>query len=140
MQKIRYNYSVTGNFFMLAKQMRLIHLIKSNNELLFWGFALIALYFLDPTNSHWSLCPLNNLNIGFCPGCGLGHSIHYALHLNLTQSISAHPLGIAAIIIISHRIYRLFILNTRNWMTLMKKPLDFSKAARSRNSLTAGLR
>lgn len=81
--------------------------IWKNLELCFWVSAIIFLFFLEPSAGHFTLCPINNLGFSFCPGCGLGHSIHYALRLNFSESFSHHPLGIIAIIIIFSRIIKL---------------------------------
>jgi hypothetical protein len=59
------------------------------------------------TDPHYSFCCLKFLGIHFCPGCGIGHSISYLLHGNISSSLSAHPLGIFAVIIILSRIYKL---------------------------------
>lgn len=69
-----------------------------------WSIALIALYFMEPGGSHFSLCPLHNVGISFCPGCGLGHSLHYLMHFQLKASFVAHPLGWFAFIVLIHRI------------------------------------
>ncbi|MCD8741466.1 DUF2752 domain-containing protein [Mucilaginibacter roseus] len=42
--------------------------------------------------------------IGWCPGCGLGHSISWLFRGNLNNSFQAHWLGIPALAIISWRI------------------------------------
>jgi len=81
--------------------------IWKNLELSFWISAFILLFFLEPTAEHFTLCPISNLGFSFCPGCGLGHSIHYALWFNFSESFSHHPLGIIAVIIIFSRIIRL---------------------------------
>lgn len=84
-------------------------------ELAFWIFAMIALAFMSPTNDHSTLCPLSNLGIGFCPGCGLGHSISWLFHGNIKESFNAHPIGWIAVIIVSYRTYTLLRnLFTRN--------------------------
>lgn len=63
---------------------------------LLWGGALVALYFLDPTRVGPSLCLFKALGLPGCPGCGLGHAVHYALHGAWTQSFRAHWLGLPA--------------------------------------------
>ncbi|MGJ7031838.1 DUF2752 domain-containing protein [Niabella hirudinis] len=60
-----------------------------------WTGALILLFFMN-TNSSFSLCPFKALGISWCPGCGIGHSIHYTLHLNFGAAWKEHPLGIPA--------------------------------------------
>ena len=76
-------------------------------ELLFWIAALIALFFLPENQTTASLCPASLLGLGRCPGCGIGHAIHYALHLQLSASFQQHPLGIFTVIIIFIRIKQL---------------------------------
>jgi hypothetical protein len=82
-----------------------------NLEAFIWLIALISLAFHDPTAAHYSLCPLKNLGIGFCPGCGLGHAISHFFHGELLLSLEAHPLGIIAVILLSYRIISIFRKN-----------------------------
>lgn len=81
--------------------------IHSHFELLFWIGALIGLYFLTENKTAVSLCPFSLLGLGHCPGCGIGHAIHYALYLQLSVSFHHHPLGIFAVMIIFIRIKQL---------------------------------
>jgi hypothetical protein len=75
-------------------------------ELVFWIAGLISLAIMDPSGeSHFTLCPLKLLGITWCPGCGLGHSISFLFHGDLSNSFHAHWLGIPALIVIVHRIY-----------------------------------
>jgi hypothetical protein len=77
-------------------------------ELTFWITSLTLLAVMSPGNdAHFSFCVFKMLGIDFCPGCGLGHSISYLFHGNLQASLSSHPLGIFALIIILSRIYKL---------------------------------
>ena len=76
-------------------------------ELLFWITALVLLFFMQVNPSAPTLCIFRWLNIGHCPGCGIGHAIHYALHLQPAISFQQHPLGIAAVLIILNRIKQL---------------------------------
>ncbi len=76
-------------------------------ELTVWITALTLLALMSPENSHYSLCPLNFTGITFCPGCGLGHSISWLFHGNLTASFNSHPLGIFAVLILISRIVTL---------------------------------
>jgi hypothetical protein len=70
--------------------------------------ALILLAFMDPQSAtHYSFCFFKFIGIAFCPGCGIGHSISYLFHGNLSESFSAHPLGPFALAIILFRIFRL---------------------------------
>lgn len=82
--------------------------IRANFELLFWIVALTALFFLSENKSDSSLCVFSLLGFGHCPGCGIGHAIHYALRLDITASFQHHPMGIFAVIVIFIRIKQLF--------------------------------
>jgi len=85
----------------------ILNFLWINLELIFWIAALVILYVIEATQVHFTLCPISNLGFDFCPGCGLGHSIHYALRLNFQDSYMSHPLGIFAILIIIYRIFKL---------------------------------
>jgi hypothetical protein len=96
----------------LPKVMRLskvINFIFENLELWFWFAGIVFLFFWSPAASHFTLCPISNLGLDFCPGCGLGHAIHYAMWLDFKASFNWHPLGIPALLIILHRIITLTI-------------------------------
>ena len=77
-----------------------------NIEALIWILGLIYLYFVN-TDSHYSFCIFKNLGIDFCPGCGLGRSIHYIMHFQIMKSLDTHPLGLFALIILLNRIFTL---------------------------------
>ena len=81
--------------------------IRQHLELLFWIAAISLLYFLDTGNPGESVCIFRLVGFDSCPGCGLGHSIHHALHLQLATSVHEHLMGIPAICIIFSRIYQL---------------------------------
>ena len=51
------------------------------------------------------------LGLHICPGCGLGHSVSYLFHGNIQASLSSHPLGIFAVIVILGRIFNLIQLH-----------------------------
>lgn len=83
-------------------------------ELIFWISALILLALAQPGGAHFTLCPLANLGIEWCPGCGLGRSITYLFHGNFKQSWHLHWLAIPALGILAYRIFQLsrqFILS-----------------------------
>ncbi|MDQ2719540.1 MAG: DUF2752 domain-containing protein [Bacteroidota bacterium] len=83
-------------------------LFKKHFELTFWIMSLVLLAFMNPgADPHYSFCFFKLIGIQFCPGCGLGHSISFLFHGNIHSSLSAHPLGIFALIIILCRIYKL---------------------------------
>jgi hypothetical protein len=82
------------------------------SELIFWIVSIILLAIMEPgTDPHFSFCMFKLLGINFCPGCGLGHSISYLFQGNMRASLSSHPLGIFAVIIILLRIYKLLQLH-----------------------------
>lgn len=87
--------------------MSVLKWFRRNFELLCWITALVALYFLSENTTDTSLCFFSLLGIGHCPGCGIGHAIHYALHLQIAASFRHHPLGIFAVIVIFIRIKQL---------------------------------
>lgn len=77
----------------------------------FWMAAILALALHSPLDQgHTSLCLAKNLDIGFCPGCGLGTSISWLFRGNLSQSFTSHPLGIPTVVILVHRIWIIFKL------------------------------
>ncbi|MDH5598454.1 MAG: DUF2752 domain-containing protein [Cyclobacteriaceae bacterium] len=87
-------------------------IISKNKELSFWSISLIALWIsYYQGSSHFTLCPLANIGLEICPGCGVGRSIGLLLHGEVRQSFFYHPLGIPALFILIYRIYRLFKLN-----------------------------
>jgi hypothetical protein len=76
-------------------------------EALIWLSGLLVLAFPDTSSNHFSLCPLNNAGLDFCPGCGLGKSINLLFRGELSKSFDSHPLGIFAVIVLSFRIVNL---------------------------------
>lgn len=90
----------------------MLYLRLINLELLFWLCGLIYLAAIDPTgSSHLSLCPIRNLGLDFCPGCGLGQAISYFIHGYLKDSVQCHPLGIPSLAVIAWRIVQLVKLS-----------------------------
>jgi hypothetical protein len=78
-------------------------------ELIFWVAALILLGMSDPAAAtHFTLRPSKLMGINWCPGCGMGHSIAFLLHGDISNFFRAHWLGIPALVVICHRIYVLF--------------------------------
>ena len=80
----------------------MLKFLKKYSEVIIWNGALIALGLMN-ADSTTSFCILKNLGISWCPGCGLGHAIHYALHFEFAKSIQAHILGIPAALIIFYQ-------------------------------------
>ena len=78
------------------------------SEIFIWSSALIYLaIFNHPDHNHFTICPIKNLGIDFCLGCGLGNSISYLFHGDFISSFNAHPFGIPALIILVSRIISL---------------------------------
>ena len=77
-------------------------------ELILWVSALILLGTARPAlhheEKHFTFCPLANMGLSWCPGCGLGRSVTHFLHGNVLESIRFHWLGIPAVLIIGYRI------------------------------------
>ena len=92
------------NYFLVIRNQ-----LQKNFELIVWISALVLLFFMKTDTSAQSLCLFKWLNTTYCPGCGLGHSIHAALHLQLMASLKLHPMGIAAVLIILNRIKQLIL-------------------------------
>ncbi|HRN47886.1 MAG TPA: DUF2752 domain-containing protein [Niabella sp.] len=78
-------------------------IIKQYTEPLIWIGALVLLFFMNVENSGTSLCILKAFGFNWCPGCGLGHSIHHALHLDFKQSLQEHWLGIPATLVLFYQ-------------------------------------
>ena len=81
-------------------------LLQTHFELFVWIIAIIVLYNL-PENAGPSLCLFKAVGFNHCPGCGIGHSIHDALHCQFSASWNHHPMGILAVLIIFMRIIQL---------------------------------
>lgn len=82
--------------------------------MLFWIAGLLVLFVMNPLEQHFTLCPLNNLGFDYCPGCGVGRSIHFAMRFDFTASFAAHPVGILALVVIVYRIIKLIINPLKN--------------------------
>lgn len=95
---------------MIGYTTRMLKWGRQHLELLFLMAALTLLFFLPVEKKETSLCLFSLLGMGQCPGCGLGHSIYYALHLNLAASFQHHPIGIFAVLVIFSRIKQLIHL------------------------------
>jgi hypothetical protein len=87
--------------------------IDAGPEPWIWTAALIWLGCTDPGSSHFTLCPLANLGVPWCPGCGLGHAVGYALRGELARSLHEHLLGIPAVFVLTARVASQFINSWR---------------------------
>lgn len=77
-------------------------------ELFVWSVAFILLYNLNMEEEDSSICPLHHLGFKWCPGCGLGKSIHLLLHGQFNRSFEMHWLGIPVCLVLFYRIIQLF--------------------------------
>ena len=84
-------------------------------EALIWICGLTYLAIHIPESSHFTICPLKNLGVDFCPGCGLGNSISYLFRGDIISSFHSHPLGIFALIILIFRIITIINNNRRRY-------------------------
>ncbi len=81
--------------------------VRSHVELLFWLTAILVLFFLPESTTDTTLCIFSLFGFGHCPGCGIGHALHYALRLKFALSVHHHPMGIFGVLIIFIRIKQL---------------------------------
>ncbi|PWV53973.1 uncharacterized protein DUF2752 [Chitinophaga sp. S165] len=92
---------------------------RINIELIMWPAALLLLFFMDPGQHNGeSFCLLKRLEIPWCPGCGLGHSINFLLHGEWSASLKSHPLGPFAVIILTYRTFQLAKLQWQSFAEL----------------------
>ena len=96
-----------------------------NLELIVWISGLLALFFMNAESTQPTFCIFRILGFTHCPGCGIGHAIHYALHFQFRQSFQSHWMGLAAVIILFFRIHQL--LNVKNGVRINKLPLTDSQ-------------
>lgn len=90
---------------------------KKYLELTVWITALLSLAMMEPSGNHFSFCIFRLFGFDQCPGCGIGHSISYLFHGDLSASVSSHPLGIFAVIVILFRIsvlIKIHFIKTKN--------------------------
>lgn len=86
-----------------------------------WISALFYLaFFVNPFETHFTICPLANAGFEHCPGCGLGNSISLFFHGYFVESFNAHILGIPAILIVVHRIYSIIKFNLKKVNTTIQ--------------------
>lgn len=98
------------------------HIKKIEWEAIFWLCGLIFLFFINPYKEQtYSFCPLHNLGISFCPGCGLGRSISFLYYFDFQNSLNTHPLGIIAFVIINYRIIVLLNKTIKNFTQMERK-------------------
>lgn len=87
--------------------------IKKYRDILFWIIAFILLYRIDVNDASFTFCLFKLIFNYNCIGCGIGRSIHYALHLEFYKSIQTHFMGIPTIAIILFTIIKQLIIINR---------------------------
>lgn len=100
--------------FILHKIKNVYKILGIEGLFLLGGLIILACINLVH-GSHFTICPLANLGLDFCPGCGLGESISLIFRGKFSDSFSAHPLGFIALIIIPLRIFTLIKSNRFNY-------------------------
>jgi len=103
-----------NNFFArIWSMLRLIGL-----EGFIWIAALFYFaFFVNPSETHFTICPLAYAGFEHCPGCGLVISISLLFNGYFSDSFNAHILGIPALLIIIHRIYSIIKFNLKKEKT-----------------------
>lgn len=79
--------------------------LKQYRQPFIWSFVLLLLFCIQPSNG-FMICPLKWAGADWCPGCGLGRSIHHALHFQWEQAWQAHWAGIPATVILLSFIFK----------------------------------
>lgn len=79
----------------------------ATSEIVLWSAGLFVLYFLGSSGTEGTVCLFAGLGLERCWGCGLGHAVHDAMHLQFTHSVAHHPFGIPVLIILLYRIFQL---------------------------------
>lgn len=110
---IVYNFIICLHLNILYSNRHFLRILyRKYFELTFWITAL-ALIAVMPTGTdpHYSFCLFKLMGFKYCPGCGIGHSVSYLFHGDIKKSLSVHPFGIFAVIILLRRIYHLIRLH-----------------------------
>lgn len=98
-------------------------ILSRNLEAIVWASALLWLALVDPIGgTHITLCPLKNLGMEWCPGCGLGMAVSRALHGELAESLHRHVLGVPAVLILG---WRIAVLARNEWKQHVKTSLHY---------------
>ena len=79
-------------------KMSVLKIIQRYRDPAIWWVVLVVLFFMDSNGP--SLCLFRWIGFHSCPGCGLGHSMHEALHGNWKGSVEYHILGLPAVILL----------------------------------------
>jgi hypothetical protein len=83
--------------------------IKRKFETIVWLTAVFILFQPGMVTGGFTLCFFQFLGFESCPGCGLGHSIYHALHLDFKESFNEHILGIPVSLALLTRIIIKFL-------------------------------
>ncbi|MEO7802571.1 MAG: DUF2752 domain-containing protein [Ginsengibacter sp.] len=82
-------------------------------EITAWLMALVMLAAMNTAERGFTLCLFKMAGFSWCPGCGLAHSMAYAIHGEIAASIKTHWFGIPAMLIIVNRVIVLAKMNLR---------------------------
>ncbi|HLG35783.1 MAG TPA: DUF2752 domain-containing protein [Bacteroidia bacterium] len=80
--------------------------MKKYSGQLLWVLALLFLFFMDTSENAFSFCVFKMMGFNSCFGCGIGRSIHHALHFDFGLSVKEHVLGIPATLGILYTIFK----------------------------------
>ncbi len=86
----------------------MLQLLNRYRESGVWFTGLVLLFLVNPEEGR-SFCLFHWLGIDLCPGCGLGHAVHEALHLHFGRSLDQHFLGIPAVFVLLYAAVKPFI-------------------------------
>src|SRR6476469_1969256 len=94
--------------------MPVLKIIQRYREPAIWLVVLVVLFFMDTNGA--SLCIFRWMGIHSCPGCGLGHSMHEALHGNWKGSVKYHILWLPAVILLLiHIVISIYSITKTNY-------------------------
>ncbi|MEY2706223.1 MAG: hypothetical protein RL407_2285 [Bacteroidota bacterium] len=74
-------------------------------ELIFWLGCIVAVLTINPEIEAFSICPLHQLGLEWCPGCGLGKAMNLLARGEVQASWQFHPAASLAYGVIFHRIW-----------------------------------
>ena len=98
--KFPYMFMVVRNIVLHGAAM------KRYLEQVIWIVVLLVLYGMDTSEQAPSFCLFKTVGFRSCPGCGIGHSIHHALHLRFQQALEEHIIGIHATVGLLYLIFK----------------------------------
>ena len=95
-----------------------------------WTTALVLLFCMDTSHTGSSFCLFKAVGFAHCPGCGIGHAIHEALHLRFAASFHEHILGIPAVAILLYTIIKsIFTIKKNHNHEFTRTPDDVARNA-----------